>query len=115
MRVVHDPEGQPRTLAREVERADSALAQARGLMFRSSIPDEYALVFPFGDAGWRFIHMLFVRFPIDVLWLDDGEVRRVETMHPWRSFGGATADTVLELPAGSADGVEPGDRVVVEE
>ena len=114
MPVIHEPAGEGRTLATEVDRAESVVAQSRGLMFRRSIPDDYALVFPFDGVGRRFIHMLFVPFPIDVVWLADREVRRVSTMQPWRSVGYAKADTVLELPAGAADGVGVGDTVVVE-
>ena len=108
-------------LATEVEIADSALSQARGLMFRSSVPDEYALVLEVGSGGLIFggpsrqlVHMLFVRFPIDVVWLVGEEVTRVERMHPWRSIGLAKADRIIELPAGAADGVAAGDTVVVE-
>ncbi|MBX0321995.1 DUF192 domain-containing protein [Halomicroarcula sp. F13] len=114
MRIVHDPDGHPQTLAHEVDRAESLLEQARGLMFRRSIPDDYALVFPFDDVGTRSIHMLFVPFPLDVLWLADDEVQAVETVSPWYGVGWARADTVLELPAGAADGVSEGDTVVVE-
>ncbi|PSQ46359.1 hypothetical protein BRD19_12555 [Halobacteriales archaeon SW_7_65_23] len=109
-------------LATSVDIADSALSQARGLMFRSSIPDEYALVMEVGSGGLLFsgpsrqvVHMLFVRFPIDVIWLADDEVTRVERMHPWRSIALAKADRILELPAGAADGVSAGDTVVVED
>jgi len=114
MRVVHDPEGANRTLATEVDRAESMLEQSRGVMFRRSLPDDYALVFPFDGVGRRFIHMLFVAVSLDVVWVADDEVRQVKTMHPWRSFGYAKADTVLELPVGAADGVRAGDTVVIE-
>ncbi|WP_262175458.1 DUF192 domain-containing protein [Haloarcula laminariae] len=120
MRVVHDPEGASRVLATNVHTADSMLSKSKGLMFRRSIPDDYALVFrfepswPFGAVRRRLIHMLFVRFPTDVVWLADGEVRKARTMHPWRSIDYAQADTVIEFPAGTADGVEVGDTVVVE-
>jgi len=113
MPVVHDPEGARRVLATEVDRAESMVQQSRGVMFRRSIPDDYALVFPFDRVGRRFIHMLFVAFPLDVVWLADDEVQQVKTLHPWRSVGYATADTVLELPAGAADGVSEGDTVVL--
>jgi uncharacterized membrane protein (UPF0127 family) len=129
MRVVHDPHGARRVLATEVDMAETMLEQSRGLMFRRSIPDDYALVFTFdpmwpfdADARWplgavkgRFIHMLFVAVPIDVVWVADDEVRQVKTLRPWRSVGYATADTVLELPAGAADDVEVGDTVVLDD
>jgi len=103
------------TLATTVEVADSLVSRARGLMFRRSVPDDYALVFPFDDAAVRDLHMLFVRFPIDALWIEDGVVRRVERLRPWRSFARARADLIVELPAGSAATVDPGDRVRLED
>lgn len=124
MRVVHDPQGEARDLATTVEVAEGIREQARGLMFRSELPDDYAMVFEFDEPPWwtiaaleryRSIHMLFVRVPLDVLWLRDGEVVQVKTLAPWRGFGAAQADTVIELPAGAAKGVEVGDEVVVAE
>jgi uncharacterized membrane protein (UPF0127 family) len=60
------------------------------------------------------VHMLFVRFPIDVMWVVDGTIERVSTLSPWTGLGYAQADTILELPAGAADDVEAGDTVRVE-
>lgn len=116
MQLIHEPSGaEPRTLASTVEVADSFLQRARGLMFRHSVPDDYALVFPFGRPARRGLHMLFVAFPIDAVWLVDDEVVAKKRLHPWRGYGRARADTIFELPAGRADGVEPGDRVVLEQ
>ena len=116
MRVVHEPaEGDGgRTLATDIEVTEGLWAKFRGLRFRRSVPEDYALVFPFGSSGRRDIDMLFVRTPLDVLWLEDERVRQVKTLRPWIGFGLARADCVVELPPGSADGVEMGDRVVVE-
>lgn len=116
MRVVHEPaDGDgTRTLATDVAVADGFRAKFRGLRFRRSLPDDYALVFPFDHAGRRDIDMLFVRTSIDVLWLEDDRVEQVKTLRPWIGFGLARADCVIELPPGVADGVEAGDRVVVE-
>ncbi|MFB6127929.1 MAG: DUF192 domain-containing protein [Halolamina sp.] len=115
MEVVHRADGERRTLATEVEVADSLLAKARGCMFRRSVPEDYALVFPFESAAARTLHMLFVPVALDAVWLVDGEVTRVERLSPWVGLGRADADTVLELPAGGAHGVSPGDRVAVVE
>ncbi|SFP70163.1 MULTISPECIES: DUF192 domain-containing protein [Halolamina] len=124
MRLVHHRDGEARaleggvateTLADDVERADGLLSQARGLMFRRSIPKGYALVFSFDEPATRTIHTLFVLAPIDVLWLVDDEVIRVERLHPFRGLAHGLADTVVELPAGAAEGVEPGDTVRLEE
>ncbi len=91
--------------------ARSRLGQARGLMFRRSIPDDYALVFPFEEVGTRWLHMLFVPFAIDAIWIVDGEVTRVKRLAPFVGLGRGEADTVVELPAGAADGVAVGDEV----
>lgn len=112
MEIVHDPEGgTAQSLATEVEVAESILSKGIGLMGKSSIPEEYGLVFRFSSPGRRSVHMLFVRTPIDVLWLVDERVERVETLPAWRGFGVATADTLVELPPGAAEAVEEGDRV----
>ena len=110
MRVLHD--GEP--LATDVEVADSTLARARGLMFRRSIPEDYALVFTFDDVARRDVHMLFVPFPLDAVWLVDGEVEQVKRLRPWIGLGAARADTLIELPAGAAAAVDVGDAVTVE-
>ena len=115
MQVVHESSGgDRRTLASTVEVADTFRRQFRGLMFYTDVPDDYALVFDLGAAKRRGVHMVFVRTPIDVVWVDDGVVDRVETLSPWTGFARGVADTILELAPGAADGVEPGDRVVVE-
>ncbi|MHC3438809.1 DUF192 domain-containing protein [Natrialbaceae archaeon A-gly3] len=115
MELLHDSDGTQAVLASDVDVADSLLSQTRGLMFRRSIPDDYALVFRFETAKTRDVHMLFVPFPIDVLWLVDDVVRRVERLKPWRGYEREKADTIVELPAGSADRISVGDHVVLEE
>jgi uncharacterized membrane protein (UPF0127 family) len=123
--VVHESEdtlgegtAEPRIIAEDIEIADSGLSQMRGLMFRSEIPE--ALVMEVGGGfsltggpPRQFVHMLFVRQTLDVIWLAEDEVRKVAQMRPWRSVGMAKADRILELPAGAADGVEVGDTVQV--
>jgi uncharacterized membrane protein (UPF0127 family) len=111
VRLVHERDGGRETLATTVDVAESRLAQGRGLMFRRSIPDSYALVFPFDAAGTRSLHMLFVPFDIDAVWLVDGEVTKVKRLRAWRGIGWGRGDCVVELPAGAADGVERGDRL----
>jgi len=131
MRVVHEGEdigeenaSNRRVLATDVEIADSLLSTAKGLMFRSSLPDDYALVMEVGGNGLlpftsgpprQFVHMLFVRVPLDVIWLDGTEVDSIARLKPWRGVGMAKANRILELPAGNAERVEPGDTVLVED
>lgn len=80
-------------------------------MFRQSLPDDAALVFRFQTQADRPLHMVFVPFAIDAVWLCDEVVQRVATLSPWTGHGRAVADTVIELPAGGASGVSAGDRV----
>jgi uncharacterized membrane protein (UPF0127 family) len=99
-------------------------------MFRKSIPEDYALVFEFdppsspmtkfpfvGDdaVARRFVHMLFVRTPIDVLWLQGEEVVHVKTLRPWLGVGMGKADRIIELPKGTVANVAVGDVVRVTE
>ncbi|MEY7848649.1 DUF192 domain-containing protein [Natrarchaeobius sp. A-rgal3] len=115
MKLVHEPDGgNPTVLASSVDLADSIPAQMRGLMFRRSIPDDYALAFRFSSAKTRDVHMLFVFFPIDVVWIVDGTVERVERLRPWLGIARERADLIVELPAGAAADVEPGDRLALE-
>jgi uncharacterized membrane protein (UPF0127 family) len=115
VRVRHDADGRSRILASDVEVAESVLSQTRGLMFRSSIPEDYALVFDFDAASTRDVHMLFVWFPIDAIWLVDETVTHVKRLRPWIGVGRADADTLIELPAGAASEVDVGDVVRVED
>ncbi|WP_336021756.1 DUF192 domain-containing protein [Halobellus salinisoli] len=116
MRVVHDTNGEEtRTLAGDVDVADTFLTQARGLMFRRSIPEDYAMAFTFEEAKERNLHMVFVPFDLDALWIVEGEVRAKKRLRAWRGFGAAVADAIVELPAGVADGVEVGDAVRIVE
>ena len=115
MRSVRDRScSAPRNLTRgirsspdQVEVADSFGARFRGLMGRSSLPPGGGLWL----TGTSNIHMFFMRFPIDAIFLGrpaaDGG-RRVVAVHaglrPWTGivWYARGADGCLELPAGSA-------------
>ncbi len=92
-----------RIISDDVEVADTFVKQLLGLMFRPGFKG--ALVFDMGRETFDGIHMLFVRFPIDVVFL--GPDRRVldmkEDVKPW--FGTAFPKSrfyyVIELPAGT--------------
>ena len=91
------------------ELADSPLKRMRGLLGRSGLePGEGMLFRPAGS-----IHTFFMRFPLDVVFCDrDLVVVGVERdLAPWRMAGRRGAKVVVELAAGAAAGVEPGDRL----
>lgn len=64
------------------------------------------------------VHMFFMRFPIDVVFLDRDRnvVRVVQGVRPWRFAGARKAVAALELPAGAAAevGLAEGDVLVLE-
>jgi len=95
------------------EIADGPLTRMRGLLGRASLePGEGMLFRPAGS-----IHMFFMRFPIDAVFCDR-ELRVLGVEHdlrPWRTAGRRGAKIVIELPAGTAADLAPGDRLVLEE
>jgi uncharacterized protein len=106
-------------LADEVEHARSLWARFMGLMGRRSLAPGRALWLP----GTNGIHMFFMRFPIDAVFLsrpgDDG-TRRVMSTHrrlrPWIGIVPLVrgAHGALELPVGAIDasGTTRGDTVL---
>ena len=64
------------------------------------------------------VHMFFMKFPIDLVYLDkQRKVRKVRHAVPaWRLSACLTAHSILELPAGTAEksGTLPGDELVME-
>jgi uncharacterized membrane protein (UPF0127 family) len=80
--------------------AANAWTRLKGLLGRSSLPvGEGLLLRPTSS-----IHTTFMRFPIDVVFLD-GELRVVKVvpeLRPWRFAFGRGARSALELAAGEA-------------
>ena len=107
------------TLADSVESANSLWARFMGLMGRPSLAEGAGLWLPGGNG----IHMMFMRFPIDCVFVgrssaeDDSRqvvaVRRA--LPPWRGIVWYVrgAHGTLELPVGTIDrtGTAVGDRI----
>lgn len=94
--------------------ADSIWLRTKGLLGRASLPeDEGIWLAPAGS-----IHMFFMRFAIDAVFLDrDLKVLKVAAdLGPWRMSAKRGAKIVLELPAGRCArvGVREGDRLVLD-
>jgi uncharacterized protein len=109
-------------LAERLETAGSLWAKFMGLMGRESLPAGHGLWLPASNG----IHMMFMRFPIDAVFVGkpdaDGR-RRVRSVH--RGLGAwiglvplvRGADGVLELPVGTIDATRTavGDRLEIHE
>ena len=96
----------------ELSIAGTMWQRAVGLLGRRELAARDGLVI----APCVQIHTWFMRFPIDVVFLDreDRVVKVVSNLGPFKTaFGGFSARAVLELPAGTAAtaGVVPGMRV----
>lgn len=102
------------TVATAASVASTFLSRGRGLMMRAEFPEGSALVIDPCSS----IHMFFMRFPIDVLYMSDThEVVRVQHgIRPWRMGPLFTkgAKYVIELPEGAATRSQTvvGDRLV---
>ncbi len=92
----------------------SSFARMRGLLGRNALAPGTGMLI---DAAPS-VHMFFMRFPIDVVFLDRDRkvVRVVHGLRPWRIAGARKAVAALELPSGAAAqaGLEEGDVLVVE-
>lgn len=95
-------------------RADRMFARMRGLLGRGGLaPSEGLWITPCNS-----IHMFFMRFPIDAVFIDEKlQVVRVhEDLGPWRmARGGKFAHSVLELPPGKAAffNIRVGDKLTI--
>jgi uncharacterized membrane protein (UPF0127 family) len=100
-----------RVVCERCEVADKALTRMRGLLGRTGLPRGHGL---FIEPTWS-VHTWFMRFPIDVVFLDrDLTVLKIrKDMGPWRAAARFRARSVLELAAGECDRLhlEVGDRL----
>ena len=107
-RLVH--ERSKDVLADRIGWARTSFQRSRGLIGRAALESGEALVI--GRAPQ--VHTFFVRGPIDVVFCDEGwtVLHVVSPMRRRRiSRWVRRAEWVVELPAGAAAGVEPGDSL----
>lgn len=112
MRVTELRTADGRVVCARCALATNTWTRARGLLGRAALaPDEGMYFRPAGS-----IHMFFMRFAIDAVFCDrDLQVLGVEReLKPWRTAHRKGAKVVIELPAGGAAGIEPGDRLVLD-
>ena len=87
-------------VAERVERATSFFGRLRGLLGRSALPQGHALAI----RPCTSVHTFFMRFPIDVLFLDRSgtAIRALPEVRPFRATGiHLAAAEAVELPAGT--------------
>jgi uncharacterized membrane protein (UPF0127 family) len=102
-------------VAEPLEVAKSFFARGLGLMFRSHLPESGGLLIERCNG----IHMMFMRFPIDAVFVDkQGRVvKTYRKLPPWIGLVPFVwrADKVAELPAGAIDrhGIKVGDQLLV--
>jgi len=101
-------------LAQSADVADTSAKRRTGLLKHERLEP--------GDGLWivpcESVHTFFMKFPIDLIYLDKGrKVRKVKhALRPWRLSACMLAHSVLELPAGTVaeTGTVPGDELVME-
>jgi uncharacterized membrane protein (UPF0127 family) len=102
-----------------VEFASTPAQRARGLMFKTRLPEREGMLFDFGRDQEIRMWMKNTLIPLDMIFIQsDGRIRRIEqnakpeSLRPISSNGSARA--VLELRAGTSKkyGIAPGDHVV---
>jgi uncharacterized membrane protein (UPF0127 family) len=102
-------------LASRLKTASTSAQRNRGLLGRDALGS--------GEGLWivpcQAVHTFFMRFPIDLVYLDRQlRVRKIKKhVRPWRISFCFAADSVLELPAGATRAAETvcGDQLLFEE
>lgn len=97
-------------LVEDLERAMNPVSRFFGLMGRASLAPDGGLWLAPCDS----IHMMFMRFAIDVVWLNaDRSVLKISShVKPWIGMAWCTgAKVALELPSGRAVNLRIGDKL----
>jgi uncharacterized protein len=105
-----------KNIIKKVKHAKTTWQRTKGLMFEDKKKFDYALVFEFPRESkiGSSLHMIFVFFPIDVLFLDKTKkvVDKV-TLPPFQPnyTPKKAAKYVIEMPAGKAKKVKIGSKI----
>lgn len=106
----------------EVEIAETEEARERGLSGRESLAAGHGLLFLFESPGMHGFWMKDMRFPIDIVWIDEdwvvlGVERGAEpASYPDIFSPPAPVRSVLEIPAGQARayGIDTGSKLFLD-
>jgi len=100
-----------------VELAVTAEEQAKGVMFRDSMPADHGMLFAYRKPEKRSFFMLNCRFPLDIAFIDsDGTITQIEQMEPREAMptrSKVAVPFVLEMNKGwfERNGVKVGDKL----
>jgi uncharacterized protein len=100
--MMNATEASSSSLPFKIKKADSFTSRLKGLMFRRKPLDQEGLwIIPCNS-----IHMCFMHFPIDAVFLDKQEmiVYLVDNLQPWKIVAPVKgAHSVVELPSGTIE------------
>ena len=107
-----------KTVHFHVEVARTEAEQARGLMFRTGLPDHGGMIFPMASPRWAVFWMKNTLIPLDMIFIRaDGHIARIAANTTPQSLdqvsSGEPVVAVLEIMGGGAekDGLQAGDLV----
>lgn len=108
-----------RILIKKIRFARTILQRTKGLMFEEKKNFDYALIFefPVEDKLLTSIHMIFVFFPIELLFLDKNQIvvdKVTLTPFTLNYTPKKKAKFVVELPVGTTKRVELGEKITWE-
>ncbi len=102
----------------------TASAMEHGLSGRESLPIGHGMLFSFGKEGIYPFTMRGMNFPIDIIWIDNNKVVRIQANAPAPKAGEEPAvytpaemsDYVLETRSGFSKsvGLEVGDEIIID-
>jgi len=107
-------------LCARLEKAGGLSGQTRGLLGREALGPDEGMLFEAGRLSpFMWMHMFFMRFPIDIVFLDrhDTVLKIDHTLRPWRvSSLVFKAAKALEIAPGAArrSETEVGDQIELE-
>lgn len=99
-----------------IEYAESLFSRTLGLMFRAHIKDDYGLLFSFERQTICDVHMLFVPFDIDIIFLDyNNTVVDLCTLIAWTGRYKTNCFNFVECKKGTIikNGIIVGDNIKI--
>lgn len=105
----------------DLELADTKEARVKGLSERDNLAPNKGMLFDFKENSNPQMHMLQMRFPIDIAWIDENykivyiKNNAVPAEYPDVYYAPTQSRFVIEVPAGTFEklGVKQGDSVKI--